>query len=807
MKNLNTFKIYQFCLFMLISVMATAQVYVKHDAAGTNDGSSWDNAYTDLQSALTTTASGEIWIAAGTYSPEYVDTNSTFRIGSPISLFGGFAGDEISIDDRDIFANVTILSGDTNGDDLQGNTTSNRTDNTRHIVYVDSLIQGTTSFDGITFSGGHTSDDGDVTLWHRAGGGIFSYSPLNIHQCNFSDNYARSGSGVYVIGAGATTSCTNSNFLSNRCTSQGGGFMANNVDGVTIEGCNFTNNTTVRGALYPLRCNNVTITDCDFLSNTNASGFGGALFNYNSQNVTITDCNFLQNSAGNAGAMYHDGRELDNEAEDNLLMQNCTFEQNTGTNATGAFQNWQGSITIKDCVFRNNMSGGSGGHMSLSAPNETVTISDCSFENGITGTMGNSWGGAHTCYGENGNYIISNCTYINNSCTHQGGALYGGFRANLSVDNCFFESNSVLTFNGGAVGIQNDSTSIVITNSTFLSNKAFDGSGGAVYLGPSNISSIDNCYFELNEADFGAAIHMGESNDEPEDEFSNLTLSNSVFNFNVAANQAGAVNLSNANSTIYSCVFTNNVASGSGNGGAISNNASANEVVTMDILNCTFADNLSGFVAGIAEWVDAGGASTTTIQNNIFRQDGGVNYGIELGDPLLISNGGNMLDDDSIEDVMIGSDFFGDDPKFRDIDEGDYHLLEGSPCIDAGVDNGAPEFDIEGTPRLNAVEVGAYEYYPGINSTKETILDNNGALKLFPNPVRTSSTIELDNSWRGNLELTIYDILGKVVFKQSLNKVSEIYKETIDLSDLRNGVYDVLISNGSEAVVQKITKF
>ncbi len=44
--------------------------YVKHDAAGANDGTSWTDAYTDLQRALAVAVHGdEIWVARGVYVP------------------------------------------------------------------------------------------------------------------------------------------------------------------------------------------------------------------------------------------------------------------------------------------------------------------------------------------------------------------------------------------------------------------------------------------------------------------------------------------------------------------------------------------------------------------------------------------------------------------------------------------------------------------------------------------------------------------------------------------------------------------
>jgi hypothetical protein len=47
-----------------------AIIYVKGDAGGGDDGTSWVDAFTDLQSALSAAVSGDqIWVAAATYYP------------------------------------------------------------------------------------------------------------------------------------------------------------------------------------------------------------------------------------------------------------------------------------------------------------------------------------------------------------------------------------------------------------------------------------------------------------------------------------------------------------------------------------------------------------------------------------------------------------------------------------------------------------------------------------------------------------------------------------------------------------------
>jgi hypothetical protein len=88
-------------------------IYVDDDATGVNTGTSWANAYTDLQAAIARAGRGcgsQIWVAAGMYYPGTKTTDS-FEIPAGVSVYGGFTGTETTIDQRNIWGVPTILSG------------------------------------------------------------------------------------------------------------------------------------------------------------------------------------------------------------------------------------------------------------------------------------------------------------------------------------------------------------------------------------------------------------------------------------------------------------------------------------------------------------------------------------------------------------------------------------------------------------------------------------------------------------------------------------------------------------------------
>ena len=130
-------------------------IYVASDATGNNDGTSWQDAFTDLQDALTGTT-GEVWVKVGTYFPTSgTDQNISFILNR--DLYGGFNGTETARSQRDFRANETILSGNI-GDpnDDQDNSFSIIDARNFSLIGLPGLIDGftiTKSQSGNTYDG------------------------------------------------------------------------------------------------------------------------------------------------------------------------------------------------------------------------------------------------------------------------------------------------------------------------------------------------------------------------------------------------------------------------------------------------------------------------------------------------------------------------------------------------------------------------------------------------------------------------------------------------------------------------------
>lgn len=142
-----------------------------------------------------------------------------------MSIYGGFAGNEKSINQRNRAliqtTNETTLSGDLSGNDILSDFTQNRSDNSRSVVNM--FSKSNIIIDGFSIRGGFSGG---------FGGGVITHSSENIriNHCKIFDNSANSGGGISALEANNLL-ISNTYLLGNRAASDGHAMYFKSDDG------------------------------------------------------------------------------------------------------------------------------------------------------------------------------------------------------------------------------------------------------------------------------------------------------------------------------------------------------------------------------------------------------------------------------------------------------------------------------------------------------------------------------------------------------------------------------------------------
>ena len=321
------------------------------------------------------------------------------------------------------------------------------------------------------------------------------------------------------------------------------------------------------GAIY----NNGSLTLSDVkLSDNAADSYGGAVFN--NGNLVVSDSVFDSNDIVNRGSASVDygGAAIYNWKEGTLKVTNSNFTNNiknykNGDNLVGAITTI-GNATVSGSNFVNN-SGRWGGAISatgaeLRKNSSTLTVSNTIFRDNAA-----LYAGAVYIWGSN--YNMADCVFDNNTAFGKG---------NMTPNNN----------NGGALVVSqvskfNEPITGTISGSKFTNNKA--QYGGAAYFNKGFVTITDSV-FENNIATAeGGAV--GFSRASVKDLV--VSINNSSFVGNKAP-VAGAI-FTNVDSKITNSNFTKNTAS---KGGAVLNENGAK--LTVD--NSTFKDNTADSYGG-----------------------------------------------------------------------------------------------------------------------------------------------------------------------------------------------------------------
>ena len=390
-----------------VSLAAGAIIYVDAGATGAEDGTSWADAFTDLQAALDMAVSGDqIWVAAGIYKPTVErggtgDRYRSFQMKNGVAIYGGFnpSGGDTAWEDRDWNVNLTTLSGDLNGDDEPNFT--NNAENSYHVFFhtAELALDSSSILDGFTTTGGNANAG---MLPHYYGAGMYNFggSPTLTNVVFTSHNALEMGGGMYNI-AGSSPLLTAVSFSSNQA--QAGGGMYNEGSNPVLVRVSFADNSagSMGGGMFNMN-SSPTLTDATFTSNR--AMYGGGMYNLYS-NPLLTRVTFSANDATLGGGMYND------TSQPTLMKVN--FSENIAANGGGMLNNYFSNPVLTNVTFYGNQADKGGGMFNSQESNPTL----------VNSVFSRNWatqgGGMYNEYGSGPR--LTNVTFAGNDAAEAGG--------------------------------------------------------------------------------------------------------------------------------------------------------------------------------------------------------------------------------------------------------------------------------------------------------------------------------------------------------------------------------------------------
>ncbi len=279
-------------------------------------------------------------------------------------------------------------------------------------------------------------------------------------------------------------------------------------------------------------------------------------------------------------------------------------------------------------------------------------------------------------------------------------------------------SNCIIIDNSSAVrGLFLDGASLNVKNCSFVGNRG--APGAAIYCLATATLKLDSCTLVDNNSSrppenprsFGGAIHL---------DYSSAEITGCTINQNRAGSGGGGIDVYASTAIITGCTISGNTSAYSNGGGLQCSNTSS-----CVLTNCVIADNsCSGKGGAIHSEKSELTLHNCTVAGNIgVTKVGGIsstNSSVSITNSILWNYAEEIVYETVtpfIRYSCLQGGFAGEGnidayPHFISSSEGDYHLLDGSPCIDSASAS-VPLFDdIAGRLRPGAdgkVDMGAYE--------------------------------------------------------------------------------------------------
>jgi hypothetical protein len=647
-------------LLLLLACIAPARAQVWHvdvDAAAEEaDGLAWESAFQTMQPAVDAAfeaGGGQVWVAEGSYSEQRNNRTGSFELRPEVEVYGGFAGDETTLEQRDFVNRTTVIDGSAARGELPA----------IHVV----LGADKARLDGFIIFGGSAQEGGGTD---SGGGGMLNLN-ASPHVANCGFLYNEGFLGGAVLNAGSSPTFFNCNFRENAAPgfTGTGGAIASVQASPTFEKCWITMNTAaIGGAVHDSAGSSSSFLECAFESNTSRID-GGSIFTQESA-VMLRDCTFTTNSSGNGGA-------ISAATASTVSALRCAFDSNEADSGGALYASNASTMLFSECTFTSNSANLNGGAAYAEA-SSTLTFNGCDIQKN---TAPNGSGGSIMSF--IAGIVVDETSFGGNEAAF-GGAVYL-LAGQLNAATSTFTGNRALSRNGGALYADTGSD-VIALDCDFLSNAAA-GNGGAALIDSNAV--FTGTLFEDNKGAFGGAINLGRSSNQQ-------LLEGCAFVNNEASSIGGGLVALGANVRASSCVFSGNAAGDAGGAGA------ANVLGgVIDLVNCTFWGNTS---TGPGGGVAADFTSTLTALNCIFAANAPEDIHVENMRTAAVTYS-------FVEEGWEGEGNFTGDPGLVFPERGDLRLLPSSPCRDSGSNRGA-SFDILNIrrPQGEAHDMGAYEF-------------------------------------------------------------------------------------------------
>lgn len=378
---------------------------------------------------------------------------------------------------------------------------------------------------------------------------------------------------------------------------------------------------------------------------------------------------------------------------------------------------------------------------------------------------------------------VYHSTFHHNAANKRGGAV-NGMESQVEMKGCSFHHNTVydsidLYLYGGAASFLN--CDVEMREMEFRENDGSYCVGGALSFDSCSVV-LDRSVFVKNIGVNGGGFYLMRSFEKE------CRLSNLLFDDNYTLHFGGGFAVSDASPEINNVLVVNNSSYGvSCNGIFYYGHCGAK------LNNCIVYGNYAPEPEVVVD----------TAQMWLWTTD---DYAPEFRN-CLIEGGQRFIH--SADYIKVWENNIDADPMFVDMENHDFRLAEGSPCIDAG-NLQTPQYvldglDLNGIGRVknNRIDIGPYEF-SGAYVAEANV---SSFAKLTGNPLGKHSRIEFDEDLEGEVMMTVYSLTGRLAVQKAYESVSA---RSIAIGELVGslvpGVYLIEVVNKGRSCTLKAVK-